>query len=302
MKRASAASSPAAARRARSARVGDRGDERVGERRAVVDVEQPARLPVLDDLRGPERRGGDRRHAAGHRLDDHLAEALARRREHEEVRGGQQLGQLGLVVPAGEQRAGEPEALDRVGGVLALPLARVAADQDERGGLGHPRARLGERLEQQPEPLDLGEAADVEHRSGRGRARRARPRRSGRSPGRRPAASRAARRRARAARPRGGRPSSGRKTSGSKPFGHADEPRPARAPSRSAARSRPPGATTMRSRRAAHARSRARPRPAVGPARAGRARSPRASAARSRAGARRPARRARPPPPRRSAA
>ena len=113
-------------------------------------------------LRRPERRGGHGGDAAGHRLDDDLAEALARRREHEQVGGPEQLRQLGLVVPACEHDARDPEPLDRVGGVLALPLAGMAADEDQGGGLRHPRARVGERLEQQAQALDLGEAPDVE--------------------------------------------------------------------------------------------------------------------------------------------
>ena len=62
-----------------------------------------------------------------------------------------------------EEDAAHAESGDRVGRVLFLPLARMAADDHEAGG--RPRAVAGPRegLDEQREPLDRGEAADGEH-------------------------------------------------------------------------------------------------------------------------------------------
>ena len=71
-----------------------------------------------------------------------------------------------MGVPAGEEDVAQPEALDRLDRVLALPLAGIAAEQDEGGAVREAPARPRVGLDQQRQALDLGEAARVEqHRS-----------------------------------------------------------------------------------------------------------------------------------------
>jgi hypothetical protein len=65
-------------------------------------------------------------------------------------------------TPAGEEDVRDAEPADRLERMLALPLARVAADEDERAeppecGL---RTRVG--ADQERQPLDRREAAEVE--------------------------------------------------------------------------------------------------------------------------------------------
>ena len=68
-----------------------------------------------------------------------------------------------VLVPAGEEDVARAGRADRVVGVLALPLARVAAqDHERRAGAGSRVARAGEGAHEQPDALDLGEAADRE--------------------------------------------------------------------------------------------------------------------------------------------
>ena len=97
-----------------------------------------------------------------HRLHQHLAELLVDRSVDEDVACRKEVGKVLVVVPAGEEDAGHPEALDGLDRVLALPLAWVAAEKDERGRLVEldPGLRVG--LDQEREALDLGEAAAVD--------------------------------------------------------------------------------------------------------------------------------------------
>src|SRR6266545_4115452 len=64
--------------------------------------------------------------------------------------------------PAGEEELPVSECTGDREGVFALPLARAAADQHERQRPAEPRERLGVRSEQERQPLDRREAADVE--------------------------------------------------------------------------------------------------------------------------------------------
>ncbi len=68
---------------------------------------------------------------------------------NEQVGGVQEVGQVGVRVPAGEEDPGAVEPLDRLDRVLPLPLAGVAAEQDQGGGLveASPGLRVG--LDQQ---------------------------------------------------------------------------------------------------------------------------------------------------------
>ncbi len=202
-------------------------------------------------------------------------------------------------MPAGEQHALEPEPVDRLGRVLALPLAGVAADEDQRGRRRHPLARLGERLEQQRQALDLREAADVDdHRPAAERVQLGLPVADAAGLLAGPPAARLLDEHAPP--DRAAVDLDGRNVSGSKPLGSGLK-RSESTPSSRTARSRLPGATTIRSQRAAHVHSRcAQAAPCA--QRPGRARSPRASSARCRAGGRRPGRPARRARRRRSAA
>jgi len=107
----------------------------------------------------------DHRQPARHRLDDHLPELLVHRRQHQHV-GGMQ-GERQLVVPA---PAGEEDVAGTLGSELAhhlervgpLPLAGIAAEDHERGAPVEALGGDGVCADQQWNPLDLGEAADVE--------------------------------------------------------------------------------------------------------------------------------------------
>ena len=112
---------------------------------SVVGLDQPAGVRVVDDLGRAGAVDGDRRQLAGHRLDQDLAELLVDRGVDEDVAGAQEVGQVVVGVPAGEEDVGDAEALDRLDRVLALPLAGVAADQDQgrrgRRSAGGPAAK-----------------------------------------------------------------------------------------------------------------------------------------------------------------
>ena len=180
----------AAARRLRGAAAprssgsAQRLDERRGERGAVVDGDEPAGLAVVDDPRRALRR---RRRPAAARTPSPRrapAEALAARREREQVGGAEQLGQRLLRRQPASRTRLERRAARSSRGMLALGLARVAADEDERRGRAGMRGRRRrERLDQQRQPLDRGEAPDVEqHRAGGGTPPSSRrPRRAPRS-------------------------------------------------------------------------------------------------------------------------
>jgi hypothetical protein len=67
-----------------------------------------------------------------------------------------------VLVPAGEEDVLHPDAPDRLERMLALPLAREAADEHERRAAREAGPRAGIRLHEQRHALDLGEAADVQ--------------------------------------------------------------------------------------------------------------------------------------------
>src|SRR6266508_6653560 len=64
--------------------------------------------------------------------------------------------------PAGEEDVPVSECTGDREGVFALPLTGAAPDQHERQRPAEPRERLGVRSEQERQPLDRREAADVE--------------------------------------------------------------------------------------------------------------------------------------------
>ena len=196
-----------------------------------------------------------------------------------------------MRVPAGEEDIRDARAFDRLERMLALPLAGKAAEQDQGGRLVESCPGRGEGLDQQRQPLDLGEAADVERGPCRrareiGAPRRRRSRAARPSPALRPLdqVRRQCAPRSIARGPKAGRSRSGRATK--------------RSGSRSSRgwRPRPPGLlTTIRvaarrpSRRAARPRWSAWPNPPAIPRRCARA-----SAARSHGCGRSPACRANP--------
>lgn len=59
---------------------------------------------------------------------------LAHGGQREHVGARQERRHVIVVVPAGKEDAAHAEPGDRVGGVFPLPLARMAADDDEAGG------------------------------------------------------------------------------------------------------------------------------------------------------------------------
>ena len=80
---------------------------------------------------------------------------------NEKVAGAQEVRQIVVRVPAGEEDVRAAEALDRVDRMLALPLAGVAADQDQRSGFAKAGVGPREGLDQQRQALDLAEAAKL---------------------------------------------------------------------------------------------------------------------------------------------
>src|SRR6187401_3479709 len=135
--------------------VGDRGDDRSGEGVDVVGLDQPPGLRIVDDRRRPAAPDRDHRQPAGHRLDQDLAELLTHGGVDEEVAGSEEGRKLLVPLPAGEEDVAGAGPGDRLAGMLALPLAGMAADEDERDGLLELRLGAGEGLDQQRQPLDL---------------------------------------------------------------------------------------------------------------------------------------------------
>ncbi len=120
-----------------------------------------------------------------------------------------------MLVPAREEDVGRAARGDRLAGVLALPLARVAAEEDERRPDRRRPARAAEGADQQAGALDRGEAAGGDDDGVAARsAGRSGPRCSGPTPRPPPAASRAGRRRGARASGRRGRPDAARSARG----------------------------------------------------------------------------------------
>src|SRR6266540_2331870 len=142
--------------------VGGGVGERCCERLLVVGWYEPAALTVADDLGRAVRVAGDHREAAGHRFDQREPERLRDRGQHEQVAGVERVGELVVGPPAGKEDVAGVEPADRLDRMLALPLARVAADQNERHVAPEPGLGVLVRLDQQGQPLDGCEAAQVE--------------------------------------------------------------------------------------------------------------------------------------------
>ena len=123
---------------------------------------EPAALPVADDFRGPVRGAGDHGQAAGHRLDQCEPERLGDRGEDEQVARVQCLGQLLVRTPAGEEDVRDADLSDRLERMLAFPFAGVTADEDERAGPLGCGLGAGVGADQERQPLDGREAAEVE--------------------------------------------------------------------------------------------------------------------------------------------
>ena len=140
------ASSRAAAPRRRAHPHANRLDHRRRQRRRhpPARTSQPVSPSFTIDA-GPPRFDRDHRQPTGHRLHQHLAELLVDRSVDEDVACREEVGELLVVVPAGEEDAGHSQALDRLDRVLALPFARVAAEEDERGRLVELDPRLRDR-------------------------------------------------------------------------------------------------------------------------------------------------------------
>ena len=115
--------------------------------RLVVGLHQPARLPVVDDL--APGRSGRRPSRAGRRPSPRRAPSRTARAPRparwRPTRRRSRPAHRARASRRGRRRA-RRRALDRVERVLALPLAREAPEQDERGRLGEaPGARANAR-------------------------------------------------------------------------------------------------------------------------------------------------------------
>ena len=119
---------------------------------------------MLDDRRRARRSRGDGRNFAGHRLDQDLPELLALGREHDRLGSREERRQSFLSLPARETDVRHSESSGDICRVLALPFARMAADQDQRGRVREPRLRLSEGVDQPIETLHRGEPSHVEQR------------------------------------------------------------------------------------------------------------------------------------------
>ena len=102
---------------------------------------------------------GDRGQPAGHPLHQHRAELLAHRGQHHRVRRREEARAAPRVRASrrGRGPARRSRAIDVVG-MLALPLARIAAHEHERRGRGQRGPARARGADEQSEPLDRGEA------------------------------------------------------------------------------------------------------------------------------------------------
>ncbi len=167
-------------------------EQRRGDRLGVVGRHEQAVAPVLDQLRDSGDRRADARHAAGHRLDEHVRDPVAvtavddPAREADGIRPPVGLEQLGLRLRAREHDAPGEAALGDPAPDLAAVVAVLADDRRlERDAAPlEQRARFDEDVEallldQPPDPEQP--QAPVARTLGRRSARAsARSRRSGR--------------------------------------------------------------------------------------------------------------------------
>src|SRR5206468_5968402 len=72
------------------------------------------------------------------------------------------VGQVVVAVPAGEEDVAHAGLADHLEWVLALPLARIAAQQHERRGPLEALVRARPRADQERQALYLGVTADVQ--------------------------------------------------------------------------------------------------------------------------------------------
>ncbi len=122
--------------------VADEPGQRGGERRGVVDRHEHAVDAILDqlhDARDPRR---DDRQAGRHRLEDGERRALVARREHGDVRRGEQRGDV-LASPEQAHAPAQPEALG-LGRERGCERA-VAGDREH--ALGQERERVEQHVE-----------------------------------------------------------------------------------------------------------------------------------------------------------
>ena len=137
------------------ARVVEHVDERVGQGLDVVGWDEPARRaragsrltiegkPPLRVARTGSPTAMASSGVCGYESFD--------RRHHQDIAGGQAVGQVVVAPPAGEEDAvGSPTSAATVDRVLALPLAGVATpdQQRRRGGRNRARARANAADEQ----------------------------------------------------------------------------------------------------------------------------------------------------------
>ena len=143
-------------------RVGGRAQERLGQGRLVVGGDEPAGSGG-NDLGRAVRVGGEHRQSAGHRLDQDEPERLRDRGQDEQVGGVQRLRQLarGAASRRGTP-AGSPTARAAVSGCSPSHSPGLPPTSTSGSGLPSRASACAWAPDQQRQPLDGGEAADVE--------------------------------------------------------------------------------------------------------------------------------------------
>ena len=146
-------------------------------------VHQPAGLSVADDRRRAQRAGGDGRQAAGHALDDDLAELLALGGQHDERRRPtKNSGSSSWACQPARNTWGTPRRAAIWAGCSPSHSPGWPPTSTSPAGVSQPLLGAPERADQAVETLDGGEAPDVEQHRVPRPARRHRPRGSARFP------------------------------------------------------------------------------------------------------------------------
>ena len=95
-----------------------------------------------------------------------MAELLALGSHRNRVGRAEELGEVLLRVPPGQEHVRNLERGDDLRRVPSLPFAGMASNEDQRDWLLQPALCARERSDQQVEPLDGRKAADVEQDCG----------------------------------------------------------------------------------------------------------------------------------------
>ena len=133
-------------------------DDAADRRADVLDIERVEVLGGVAAGLGQRRRaGGDDRHAAQHRLDEHEPEALVERRMHERVGAAHQRVEAGVG-----QVAGQPHGLAAGGGADARGLGAAVDARQHEPVLEPLHAQQCKRLDEAQQVLLRAQVADRE--------------------------------------------------------------------------------------------------------------------------------------------